>query len=833
MLSLTTRVHITRAVNLSDFDPEFASVADHARELRRHGLQVVPAMPPSTTSQWKRPSIKWREYEDTLVPDAVFEGWFRNYRGPNLGTLTGKSSDRKFVVDLDTHKGPQANQWWSGLLAVHNNSMSLETVEQITGGGGRQLFFRYPPWWKPPTCKFVHINADIRGEGGFVVLAPSLHTAGAYVWAPGCAPWEIEFLDAPQWLMDEIDALAAKYGGKPNGASHEPRVRTETAAPTTISGKLLDGREDYMARLIWANVVDLREESPIKTGTFDEACETTYEIYANHVASRLGMSLPRDDALEAEGRGYTLFRQKWLAAVAQWDGAVKEAAAARESRPRRAEVEYIDPETGEVLGEVLRTKEVTVTPEPARVTHTVFDPWDQPPVPDFPLDTLPPKVAEFIQTTAISTGGDVNAVAMTALVTCATAIDGAYRLKMKRTGVWYVPPRLWVMLVGDPSSKKTPIIQSCMAPITGIERELDAQYRRDMERWKETGKDDDEPEPDKPRRFTANSITVEKVADILSRQGSGITIVNDELGGWIGTLDGSKGRGGEADKGFWAESYNGSRYRTDRIGRGEQVVENLLCNFIGGLQPTMMEKLGTLSDNGLLQRFCPVIMRQGNVSNDVDDLSIGSWDNLIHRLSSYRGVNMIASNEAMEVFTSFERRCNELQRMTSLGVMFCTFVGKLMGLQGSLALILHLIDGGWDEPVSEAAACAAGRILEDFVIPHALAFYRASSDQTNWDSIRSICSYVITSEKDRFTPSDFMAHVRSLRGLSSWDIAHRVAPLVAAGWLDEDRPKGGALKGWIMVEGIRDILAERREEQIKYRREAFEMVSQIGKKTKA
>jgi Protein of unknown function (DUF3987)/Bifunctional DNA primase/polymerase, N-terminal len=815
---------------MSDFDPEFASVAAYAREYRRNGLQAVPALSPAPGIQWKRPAIKWREHETTLADQATFDRWFARHNSGNIGYLTGESSGRVFTCDYDTQKGPEADQWWQGLLAVHNNGMDIETPTLRTGGGGIQRIFRYPPHWRPPTCK-TPIHIDIRGIGGFAVLPPSLHESGKhYEWLPGLAPWEVEIAMAPQWLMDAIDALGAKYGGKAPGSltdGHQPLVRTQTPnVPTTLSGKLLDGREEYMARVVWAAVVDLRADSPIRVGDFAAECEEVYQRYADHVASRLGASLPRDEALEREGRGRSLFREKWIYALGQWDGAVKEAVAAREVQPRKVEVEYIDPKTGEVLDDLPEDK---TTAQEVRISHTVFDPWDQSPVPDFPLDVLPFKVADFIRVTAKSTGGDINAVAMTALVSCATAIDQSYRLKMKRTGTWRVPPRLWVMLVGDPSSKKTPIIQNCLAPIIGIERELDRAYLAEYARWKKAHEDGD-PEPEKPRRFTANSITIEKVAEILSRQGSGITVINDELGGWIGTLDGSKGRGGEADKGFWAEAYNGGRYRTDRIGRGEAVVENLCCNFIGGLQPSMMERLGALNDNGLLQRFLPVMMRQGDVSADVDDLALSFWETLLARLSSYAGCTMTASPAGMEVFTGFERRCNELQRMTSLGAQFCTFVGKLMGLQGSLALILHLIDNGWDSPVSEGSAEAATRILEEFVIPHALAFYRSSSDQTNWESIRNVASYVITSDKDRFTPSDFMAHVRSMRGLSAWEIGQRVAPLVAAGWLDEDRPKGAALRGWVMVDGVRDVLSERREEQIRRRREAFEIVSTMGRR---
>ena len=58
---------------------------------------------------------------------------------------------------------------------------------QRTGGGGFQYLFRAPPDWSPPTCK-TSIGIDVRGEGGFAMLPPSIHETGEHymkslIWA--------------------------------------------------------------------------------------------------------------------------------------------------------------------------------------------------------------------------------------------------------------------------------------------------------------------------------------------------------------------------------------------------------------------------------------------------------------------------------------------------------------------------------------------------------------------------------------------------------------------------------------------------------------------------
>jgi hypothetical protein len=116
-------------------------------------------------------------------------------------------------------------------LAEHNNGIEPETCQQVTGGGGRQLFFRAPAEWHAPTNK-TPIGVDIRGQGGFAVLPPSQHSSGTpYAWKAGCAPWECEIAAAPDWLLQEVSELVERYGGDQHRNAHfRPVVRTASPA---------------------------------------------------------------------------------------------------------------------------------------------------------------------------------------------------------------------------------------------------------------------------------------------------------------------------------------------------------------------------------------------------------------------------------------------------------------------------------------------------------------------------------------------------------------------------------------------------------------------------
>jgi hypothetical protein len=47
---------------------------------------------------------------------------------------------------------------------------------------------------------------DVRGQGGQIVIAPSLHhrSGRAYAWEIGCEPWEIPVADCPAWLLERV-----------------------------------------------------------------------------------------------------------------------------------------------------------------------------------------------------------------------------------------------------------------------------------------------------------------------------------------------------------------------------------------------------------------------------------------------------------------------------------------------------------------------------------------------------------------------------------------------------------------------------------------------------
>ena len=336
-----------------DFDDEFASATDYARIYRLLGLQVVPALMPGEAKSWKRPALNdWRSLQKRLTDDETFDGWFglngQHLTRTNIGILTGECSGGVFCLDFDFYKGPEARMWLDEMLSRQEKAGEIEeTPTQTTGGGGKQMLFRAPPGWVPPNGVQPVYNVDIRGNGGFIVVAPSKHSSGKnYVWDEGLAPYEVDIAVAPEWFCNEIDRLFSRHTGvEPlTGAPTGSGQRVKTATPSEVVhpfGGLADGREEKMARMVWARVLDLHRECPIGPPKEEEIAEEARELfgeYVNAVHPRLPPrpGVTKEQLLEEEGRGWTLFCEKLRAALRQWDGKVAREAAKVPPKPDEA-----------------------------------------------------------------------------------------------------------------------------------------------------------------------------------------------------------------------------------------------------------------------------------------------------------------------------------------------------------------------------------------------------------------------------------------------------------------------------------------------------------------
>lgn len=133
-----------------------------------------------------------------------------------------------FVLDVD---GPLGLANLQALLAEHGPLP--KTVAQMTGSGGLHYIFRGAGRPIYNSASEVATKIDIRGEGGQMLAAPSIHeTGGFYLWLDGCSPRECAIAVAPEWL--EKKAFEASKQHKPEAAK---KVRTRRAPSGTYKAR--------------------------------------------------------------------------------------------------------------------------------------------------------------------------------------------------------------------------------------------------------------------------------------------------------------------------------------------------------------------------------------------------------------------------------------------------------------------------------------------------------------------------------------------------------------------------------------------------------------------
>jgi len=123
----------------------------------------------------------------------VIRHWWHEWPNANVGIATGATSGF-FVLDVDGEEGEKS------LRELEKQHGALpETVESITGGGGRHLFFRWPGRAIKNKVALAP-GLDIRADGGYIVAPPSYHVSGRqYVWK---YLDEVPLAEAPMWLID-------------------------------------------------------------------------------------------------------------------------------------------------------------------------------------------------------------------------------------------------------------------------------------------------------------------------------------------------------------------------------------------------------------------------------------------------------------------------------------------------------------------------------------------------------------------------------------------------------------------------------------------------------
>ena len=103
------------------------------------------------------------------------------------------------------------------------------------------------------------------------------------------------------------------------------------------------------------------------------------------------------------------------------------------------------------------------------------DPYAEFVGPKFPISILPSVLADYVVAEHKAMGADPSALAMASLAAVGAALTS--ETKVQVGDGWYERPIIWVALVGEPSTMKSPVITKTTKPLFEIDNDADARWR--------------------------------------------------------------------------------------------------------------------------------------------------------------------------------------------------------------------------------------------------------------------------------------------------------------------------------------------------------------------
>lgn len=188
------------------------STLDYARWYVSKGFSVIPI-------KWKdkEPVIpSWKEYQDRLPTDEELIEWFDSGKKCNIAIVTGKG---KIAVDLDSDKA---------VNFAKENNFPISPLSKT--GKGYHIIYRCKDEVRNFQRRDDLPDIDLRGDGGYIVVEPSIHPSGQqYQWVEGKGLDDLPLADLPEIILAEKPEdkapLRELFKGVPEGQRNDSLAR--------------------------------------------------------------------------------------------------------------------------------------------------------------------------------------------------------------------------------------------------------------------------------------------------------------------------------------------------------------------------------------------------------------------------------------------------------------------------------------------------------------------------------------------------------------------------------------------------------------------------------
>ncbi|MCU1692980.1 MAG: primase [Frankiales bacterium] len=614
------------------------------------------------------------------------------------------------------------------------------------------------------------VLTETRGEGGFVVVAPS---GGAV--HPSGKPWTLKDSSKPGVVgtitSEERDLIVKAFASvdclpKPKQAGPKrekgERATPRNTDPTDAFADSIRPGDDYAARTPWPDIVE------------PHGWTWAYRYQGADHWTRPG-KVVRDGTSATTGYGDADLLYVFTSSVAEFEpettytkfgayaalnhggdfkAATRQLAAEGYGSPSK-------PTTPTAASKLVAAEEKAPEAEDGGWEPPI--PLDTAPVPPFPVEALPPVLADWTAGTATATQTPPDLAGFLALDAVATAAAGKYRVKVKEG--WSEPLNLYTLVSLPPGSRKSAVFSAATRPLQEAERLLIEQHaptvrqaqqqQRILERAREKAERDAAAQvedrsklvdavaagdrlaqlvvPPMPR-LLADDVTPEALVGLLADH-TRLGLLSEE-GGIFETLAG-RYSGGVANIDAVLKAHDGGTILVDRKGSAPRQVRGAALVLGLAVQPAVlaaMSRVPEFTGRGLVARFVyalppthGLIGRRDTNAPPVDVAVAERYDARVQVLAlaplPTTPVLLTLSPGAVRLFQEFQDGL-EPRRNADTGDLadLVEWSGKLEGLTARLAGLLHVGRHGEGCPAVIAEQDMAGAIrLAEYAIPHARA----------------------------------------------------------------------------------------------------------------
>jgi hypothetical protein len=505
-------------------------------------------------------------FKDASTNPNVIERWWLRHPDANIALATGKDAG-VFVIDVDSGKVPEAAASLLGLEKELGGELP-ETLESTTGTGGRHLFFAWSESHEVRNKNALRPGIDVRGEGGYVILPPSIHpdTKRPYVWFPGRTVTAyagracLDFLAPPPKNVAPWERLDPAPPRQPRQALAQlgrTPVLERARKYLRECDPAIQGRGGHNA-LLWA------ARAMVVGFDFDDA--TALELLWSEYNPRC--QPPWDESVEADRRDFERkVGQARATPSEKRPGWLLDELNLRNSSEA---LMAIGAASAQALLAASTAKRAETAPTPIDIDLpevTIMEPTDRKP---FPVELFPEPIANFCRAVAESHVVDTSFVALPMLAVAGAAMGNAWRLELKKGFI--APPILWVALVASSGANKSGPLRDVVRPLRTVIP------------------------PDKIPNAMLNpqgqnvvsDATLEAVVMRMRDNPRGLLVFRDELAGWAKGFNAYR-KGGGGDEQAWLEFNGGGEYAVDRKTNNERIeIPSASCAIVGGIQPKVL-----------------------------------------------------------------------------------------------------------------------------------------------------------------------------------------------------------------------------------------------------